>query len=403
MAAAVRISAIAVMAFMLMACGPPPQVTSNPTATPTLVPTSTTVARDSASPTPRADPTSSTAANESRTLAGPRIRPLPRDGHVGVGQVTIAWEAPSSPAGIAGYAFTMDQMAAGEPPRGPLTAATSTVQSLADGDWFFHIAAMDWAGTWSSTTTTAIHIDTVPIEYGPISLSAPTFNPSFGWLTMTVAGSKPVQLAASVVSASNGAPTRSLTTELTSGKQIQLDWNGRNDRGEIAAVGDYRFSLRMGDDTGRLVTITSDPFKLTSKRIVVSITQQTLVAYDGEAVVVRTPVTTGGPYLPTPTGTFHILGKYSPLTMTSPWPKGSPYWFPDSRTQYAMWFLDSPLFGYYIHDAPWRKDFGPGSNLAQGTPGEDETGTHGCVNVPDREQAVLFPWTPVGTPVIIQH
>jgi lipoprotein-anchoring transpeptidase ErfK/SrfK len=138
---------------------------------------------------------------------------------------------------------------------------------------------------------------------------------------------------------------------------------------------------------------------VTQKRIVVSLSEQKLWAYDGEQVALQSLVTTGGPQLPTPAGTFQILSKQSPFTFHSPWPKGSPYWYPDSPTSYAMLFDEE---GFFLHDAPWRHTFGPGSNLVPGQPGEETSGTHGCVNVPLDVQAQLYAWTDLGTPVIIQ-
>jgi lipoprotein-anchoring transpeptidase ErfK/SrfK len=55
--------------------------------------------------------------------------------------------------------------------------------------------------------------------------------------------------------------------------------------------------------------------------------------------------------------------------------------------------------GYYIHDAPWRTDYGPGSNAKPGTPGQDLTGSHGCINVPLPIAKQLYDWAPTGTAV----
>jgi lipoprotein-anchoring transpeptidase ErfK/SrfK len=58
--------------------------------------------------------------------------------------------------------------------------------------------------------------------------------------------------------------------------------------------------------------------------------------------------------------------------------------------------------GYFIHDAPWRSVFGPGSNSQLGTPGSNYTGTHGCINVPGNIAQELYAWAPIGTTVIVQ-
>lgn len=129
----------------------------------------------------------------------------------------------------------------------------------------------------------------------------------------------------------------------------------------------------------------------TGRRVVISIDQQHLWALDGDRTVVDTVIATGRPELTTVTGSFKILGKYSPYLFVSPWPKSSPYWYPPSWTSYAMEFESS---GYFIHDAPWRTDWGPGANL--------QAGSHGCVNVPLEAMRALYEWARNGDLVIVR-
>jgi lipoprotein-anchoring transpeptidase ErfK/SrfK len=128
------------------------------------------------------------------------------------------------------------------------------------------------------------------------------------------------------------------------------------------------------------------------KVIVISLSRQALTAYQDGTAVLTTLVATGRPQLPTPPGTYHIFVKYSPYQMISPWPTSSPYWYPNSWTNFAMEFAGG---GYFIHDAPWRSWYGPGSNTYNGT--------HGCVNVPYSPMAFLYRWAPIGTTVIVQY
>lgn len=136
--------------------------------------------------------------------------------------------------------------------------------------------------------------------------------------------------------------------------------------------------------------------QLAGKRITISLARERLRAWDGSRVVYTTLVTTGDAALPTPTGWYHIYAKYSPYTFISPWPPGSPYYYPPSRVSFSMEFLR----GYFIHDAPWRSVFGPGSNRGD-APGTNYGGTHGCVNTPYDAARFLFSWAPIGTPVHI--
>jgi lipoprotein-anchoring transpeptidase ErfK/SrfK len=128
------------------------------------------------------------------------------------------------------------------------------------------------------------------------------------------------------------------------------------------------------------------------KVIVVSLSRQALTAYQDGTAVLTTLVATGRPQLPTPPGVYHIFARYAPYQMISPWPRSSPYWYPNSWTNFAMEFAGG---GYFIHDAPWRSWYGPGSNIYNGT--------HGCVNVPYSPMAFLWNWSPIGTTVIVQY
>src|SRR5260221_14273649 len=111
--------------------------------------------------------------------------------------------------------------------------------------------------------------------------------------------------------------------------------------------------------------------------ILVSLSRQWLWAFDNGALAYATPVTTGRPDLPTPTGIFSISQKIAGTWFISPWLVGSPYYYASVWLTYAMLFLSS---GFFIHDAPWRRYFGPGTNVPHTNPdGTQETGSHGCV------------------------
>ncbi len=131
------------------------------------------------------------------------------------------------------------------------------------------------------------------------------------------------------------------------------------------------------------------------KVIVISLPRQQLEAYQGGKLQLVTAITTGRPELPTPTGAYQIMAKYSPYTFISPWPKGSPYYYPPSKASYAMRFRWG---GYYIHDAPWRPYYGYGTNYGHYDPdGVWRTGSHGCVNVPLWAESWLYRWAGIGT------
>ncbi len=135
---------------------------------------------------------------------------------------------------------------------------------------------------------------------------------------------------------------------------------------------------------------------LPGKSIYISLSLQEMVFYDNGCAVNATPVTTGRPLLRTPTGTFHIFDKQSPYVFISPWPPGSPFWYPTSPVNWVMEFDQG---GYYIHDAPWEPtdQYGPGSE------NQIPAASHGCVQTPGSVMAWAYSWTPMGTPVVITN
>jgi len=131
------------------------------------------------------------------------------------------------------------------------------------------------------------------------------------------------------------------------------------------------------------------------KVILVSLSKEWLWAYDNGKLVLNTPVTTARPGLVTPLGTWHIFSHLHPKTFISSWPKGNPLYYPPSFVNYAMGWRWG---GYYIHDAPWRGTYGPGTTGWH----KDSTGTwmwgsHGCINVPLKAMKFLYYWAPNGT------
>ena len=136
---------------------------------------------------------------------------------------------------------------------------------------------------------------------------------------------------------------------------------------------------------------------LPDKALTISLSEQVIRAYEHGNQVFWSYVTTGRPGLETDPGSFKVYWKVAPWTMHSPWPKGSPYWYPDSKVKMVMWFNG----GDGIHDASWRSRYGPGTNGPHYDPTGEDTGTHGCVNVPYSNMVWLWNWTPTNTPVIV--
>lgn len=327
----------------------------------------------------------------------------------------LRWSARDPLSGIEGYSFVLERQAHVIPP-GAITKQTGArLSNLSDGVWVLAVRAADRAGNWSPTATFRVQIDRQPARIQWLSPNVIDFNPYRGPTTLRFRVTADASVALALYKVGNAQPTITYRFgQLAAGRVTNVAWGGKDSRGKPAPKGYYFFSAELVDrannylkmNVGGIRLNPAHPYTTPSgqivypgdgKRIIVSLSKQTLYAYDGVKLAIQTFVTTGNPSLPTPTGTFQVMAKYHPFEFVSPWPPGSPFWYAPSWTQFAMLFRDG---GYFLHDAPWRSAFGPGTN-GPGQPGTDYGGTHGCVNIPPSPMLFLWNWTPIGTPVIV--
>lgn len=346
-------------------------------------------------------PFNGTAGYDATPPPSPSIHALPNDGYVSTKQVKMAWDAIAGKPGIAGFAYSADRSDSGRPPPDVNTKDESVIINVdQDGDWFFHVRTLDNAGNWSPVATVPLHVDTVPLKVTDPFYRTFAYNPAFDTLPISFSITKPAKVVVTILPDKADSPLRTFDLGQQPAGKIKLAWDGKDEKGAVVPAGSYRFRVVASDKAGNKADAVYDQLQVSTKKIVVSLSQQKLWAYDGDKVALESLVTTGNQALPTPEGTFQILTKQKNFVFHSPWPKGNKFWYPDSPTNYAMMFDDG---GYFIHDAPWRHRYGPGSNLVAGQPGEETTGTHGCVNVPLDVQVKLFAWTDLGTPVVVQQ
>jgi hypothetical protein len=368
-------------------------------------------ARNSSPWTPFADPTKASFKVDTVAPTTPKIssRTNPKwGGWYRSRNASFAWKATDSESGIAGYSFVIGRKEHAARP--PMTQSTSfEYRDISDGRWIFHVWARDMAGNWSAVGQYKINISTRAPVARFAGLSSHHFNPftqkSLTWYFKLNRPAK-VSLALTRSGLKGSLFSRDLGT-LKSGGHSFI-WRGRV-HNKRAPRGWYWIRVTTVDTLGNKATfafggVAVDPFKPKlpfvwekGRHIVVSLSKQALYAYNGNKLVMTTLVTTGNPALPTPTGHFSIFAKFHPFEFISPWPPGSPYWYAPSWTSWTMEFQDQ---GYFIHDAPWRSVYGPGSN-GPGTPGTNYGGTHGCVNVPYNPAKFLYHWAPIGTAVDI--
>lgn len=125
------------------------------------------------------------------------------------------------------------------------------------------------------------------------------------------------------------------------------------------------------------------------KRIYVDLTNQRLLAYQGNTLVYNFLVSTGK-WNPTPTGDFKIWTwlRYTRMQGGSK-AKGTYYNLPN--VPYTMYYWNSVTpkgWGYSIHGAYWHNNFG-------------HPMSHGCVNMKIDEAGKIFEWTKTSPDVTI--
>jgi len=329
--------------------------------------------------------------------------------------VSLRWTSHDAISGIKGYSFVLERQARVIPPGSITKSSQVQLANLSDGVWFLAVRSVDRAGNWSPTATYRVQLDRQIPRVTWLSPARFIFNPYRGPTSVRFVVNKDVNIVFALYRVGDRKPTQTYSfSRLPAGRVTSITWSGKDAKGRPVARGYYFFSVRAvdhADNVGSLnlggIMVSPDQGVRTptgqvlypgdGKQIFVSLSRQTLYAYDGTRLVQQTFVTTGNPNLPTPAGSYAIMAKYSPWEFISPWPPGSPYWYPPSWSQYAMLFRQG---GYFLHDAPWRSVFGPGSDGA-GQPGSNYGGTHGCVNIPPGPMVFLWSWSPVGTKVLV--
>jgi hypothetical protein len=121
------------------------------------------------------------------------------------------------------------------------------------------------------------------------------------------------------------------------------------------------------------------------KEIVISISWQSMWAYEGGGLVISSLVSTGTAEtweVTTPIGYWSILTKYDVQTMEG---TISNEYYRVENVPHVMYFDN---LGNALHGAYWHNNFG--------TPM-----SHGCVNLPLDVASFLYGWAPIGTPVTV--
>ncbi len=141
-----------------------------------------------------------------------------------------------------------------------------------------------------------------------------------------------------------------------------------------------------------------DPYAPGPKWIEVSISQQTLWAYQGDTLIHQTLVSTGLDPNLTELGMFHIRLKYLEQDLGG---------FTDSTGE-VIGFGDAPdgTVPYLVEDVPHVMYFNMEAEALHGTYWHNNFGapmSHGCVNLPLDVAEWIYGWAPIGTGVWIHE
>jgi hypothetical protein len=110
------------------------------------------------------------------------------------------------------------------------------------------------------------------------------------------------------------------------------------------------------------------------KWVHVNLTEQTLVAYEGDQPVFATVITSGKEGYDTPTGTYRVGHKYVSIRMSGDDPVEGVY--DVDEVPWTMYYFG----GYALHGAYWHDGFG-------------RVRSHGCTNIAPADARWLYRWT----------
>ena len=121
----------------------------------------------------------------------------------------------------------------------------------------------------------------------------------------------------------------------------------------------------------------------TEKWIDIDLTTQTLTAYEGDALVYQTLISSGLSPNVTVTGQFRVWLRFEAQTMDGA-RLGYDYYL--ENVPYVMYFFED----YALHGTFWHNNFG-------------NPMSHGCVNMETGDAGWLYDWSEMGTVVNVHY
>lgn len=135
---------------------------------------------------------------------------------------------------------------------------------------------------------------------------------------------------------------------------------------------------------------------------VVSLVQQSMRYYQNGKLVRSFHITSGQYDKPSLPGYWQIFVREAPTLFKSGEPKGSAFWYPDTKINFAMEYHEG---GYFFHDSWWRYDYGVGTNFphndSSGNQSFSGNGSHGCINMAENDISWLYANSHYNTQVLL--
>ncbi|HEX6108995.1 MAG TPA: L,D-transpeptidase [Ktedonobacteraceae bacterium] len=136
--------------------------------------------------------------------------------------------------------------------------------------------------------------------------------------------------------------------------------------------------------------------------LMISQVEQAMRVYQDGKLIRAFYVTTGRVERPALPGVWSVQDRKSPDQFKSTDPPGSLYWYPPTPIQYAILYHWG---GFFVHDAWWRVNFGPGTQFPHYDVGGDESfagnGSHGCINLQSNDAAWVYANTDWNTQIAV--
>ena len=136
--------------------------------------------------------------------------------------------------------------------------------------------------------------------------------------------------------------------------------------------------------------------------LMVSMVEQAMRFYKDGKLIRSFQVTMGRVERPALPGYWTVVDRKSPMEFKSSDPPSSPFWYPPTPIHYAILYHWN---GYFVHDAWWRVNFGPGTQFPHYDVGGDESfagnGSHGCINMQENDAAWVYNNTDFNTQIMV--